>query len=239
MFGAIFKAVAPSLIGAAGGIAGGLIGNASSAKEASKNRKFQQQMSDTAHQREANDLQAAGMNRILTASKGGSGASTPSGATATQSDPITPGLNSAVSLMRGMVDAFKTQAETTKLLAETESEKLRPGVLSSLNELQTSAKGLNLAQAQKAVSEDFYYQAQTERSIAEKALTESQKLSEDVRRKILGQDLTVAIAEAKRARTEGNIDDSTYGKVMRYIDRLKNAVSPWSPNSRPGPWKRN
>jgi len=51
-------------------------------REAKKNRKFQKGMSDTAHQREVRDLYGAGLNPILSASKGGGGASTPSGSTA-------------------------------------------------------------------------------------------------------------------------------------------------------------
>ena len=46
---------------------------------------FQQHMSDTAHQREVNDLKAAGLNPILSA--GGSGSSTPAGAMPTLTPP--------------------------------------------------------------------------------------------------------------------------------------------------------
>ena len=54
--------------------------------EAQKQRDWQTQMSNTAHQREIQDLKAAGINPALTA-MGGAGASTPSGATASGSMP--------------------------------------------------------------------------------------------------------------------------------------------------------
>lgn len=50
-----------------------------SASEAAKNREWQEKMSNTAHQREVEDLLAAGLNPILSVN---AGASTPSGSTA-------------------------------------------------------------------------------------------------------------------------------------------------------------
>lgn len=113
--------ITAAIIAGGAALAGGMLGNRASAKEAAKNRSFQEDMSNTSYQRSVADMKAAGINPMLSAKVGG--ASTPSGSTASQSDPVTPAVHSATQAyaQSAAVENVKAQTETQKADADLKS----------------------------------------------------------------------------------------------------------------------
>ena len=90
--------------------------NAQNKQLAQENTAFQERMSNTAYQRQVKDMQAAGLNPMLSYLKGG-GASTPGGSVAQIQNPYTAGVASGESAAR----SFLTSKQVPKLEAETKN----------------------------------------------------------------------------------------------------------------------
>lgn len=91
------------------------------AEQAQVNRDWQKMMSDTAHQREVQDLLAAGLNPVLSAS-GGNGAAVGSGATASSQGTATGAHATAGNVNTALVSLFGTLLDNqTKLMMSMNS----------------------------------------------------------------------------------------------------------------------
>lgn len=115
------------ILGAAGiGMAGDLIGSHQqqkfNAREAQKQREWQTEMSNTAYQRAATDLEAAGLNRVIAL---GSPASTPSGATASIEAPKLGATGVAAASAKAQIEQTQAQAKLTEAMEKTENQKTR------------------------------------------------------------------------------------------------------------------
>lgn len=112
-----------SIIGAGIGAASSLIGgnqqNAASAEQAAKQMDFQERMRATQYQTAVADLKAAGLNPMLAYQQGGAG--TPSGAMATQGNPLGESGNSAREA--AMAVAQYRQLQTQNALTQQQTEK--------------------------------------------------------------------------------------------------------------------
>ena len=119
----------------AGGVGGGLVSGIMAKREGRRNRRFQEEMSNTAYQRAAKDLEKAGLNRILALGKP---ASTPPGAMARIPDYAsiaTNAVNSAIAVGQGVASIRKTEAEAEGIEEENERRKVQNTPYELLNDV--------------------------------------------------------------------------------------------------------
>jgi len=106
-----------SAVGAIGSFLGVNHANRANRQLASRQMDFQREMSSTAYQRAMDDMRKAGLNPIMAYQQGG--ANTPAGATSTAQDPITPGVNSSISLARARAEVENLRAMNAQIGSQT------------------------------------------------------------------------------------------------------------------------
>lgn len=235
-----------SLLLAGSALAGGLINSAGAIYGAKKQRDWQADMANTAHQREVNDLLKAGLNPILSAT-GGRGAPTPQVEAVNPAQGIGQSVQHAGELLALDMGRLKNetsvaQANTAK--AEAERRNIDASTIVTLqtagrSDLLTEKLRAEIAQAGQATKTASAQEAATRAGIplteAETKLKGAQYTKTDAEAqiiKILGGFITrggQAIEQlVQAASTNGPIGDAAYDiidavKKSGYLD----TIGPW------------
>lgn len=204
----------PAIIGAVGSIVGGLAANEQSRKNAAKQRDWEERMSATSHQREVEDLRAAGLNPILSG-MGGAGAGY-------HSVPPAPVHNiDASSGAASGLAAARANHEIELLKSQTAKNDSEAAYVDAQRKTTDQIREDVLQQARGA----WHLQSAQENLAGQQAAGELLRGLNVIREgRILTEQLAEHQASAAAARNAQKVSETEVGAVLEWINRVSKAI---------------
>lgn len=198
----------PAIIGGAAAIGGALL-SAKGQKEANQanieasmasaqqQMRFQKRFAEKAHRIEMHDLRKAGLNPILTAT-GGGGAATP------------PGAGYQANAQNELADVASTAMQVRRNIAEVRNLETANDQIEADTELKRADRNLRSVDYNVRLKDQDLRNQEVQ---TEKWRTEEAKAQAEIMQ-----------SNAKGAKLEGEIDETKFGELMRYINRTLDAI---------------
>lgn len=204
-------------------VIGGERANLASAQQAANQMDFQRAMSNTAHQREVTDLRNAGLNPILSATRGG--ASTPAGAMAQQSDTITPAINTGLQARRNAAEVKNMETQNENIIASTAKMQSEKHFIHQ-QQLTSQAQEELINEQKGKTTADTAVSWKTETQI----MHNINKIQEEIKnitsaRGGIAAQSKIKELEVYASEVQNQIEHTTYSRILRYIERLKSIPS--------------